>query len=52
MLTKAHSAIICGATGFGKTEFVLNLHETLQATRTFVCTSSLFVPLGVIIKLI
>ena len=25
---KAHSAIICGTTGCGKTEFVLNLLET------------------------
>ena len=28
MLKKAHSAIICGATDCGKTEFVLNLLET------------------------
>ena len=28
MLKKAHSAIICGATDCGKTEFTLNLLET------------------------
>ena len=46
MLKKAHSAIICGATDCGKTEFTLNLLEFSLNT------SLLFVLLGDTIELI
>ena len=49
MLKKAHSAIICGATDCGKTEFTLNLLETEYS---FLNTSLLFVLLGDTIELI
>ena len=50
MLKKAHSAIICGATDCGKTEFTLNLLETEY--KQFLNTSLLFVLLGDTIELI
>ena len=50
-IKKAHSAIICGATDCGKTEFTLNLLET-EYKQFFLNTSLLFALLGVIIRLI
>ena len=49
-IKKAHSAIICGATDCGKTEFTLHLLETEY--KQFLNTSLLFVQLGAITKLI
>ena len=50
-IKKPHSAIICGATDCGKTEFTLHLLET-KYNDFFLNTSLLFVLLGAITTLI